>query len=143
MTKVNGFNDSPKSFDGSRSIAWFAIYAAIGLTISFIIPFPLSLLFSFGIVMLLQTYRVGFTKKRFQSTTTTNTTTTIPISKTPNTRMSKWSLRRLIESISPKLFDDPYEYFGYQPLRLCCMDCGKEHRKRSCPSCGSMAVRIG
>ncbi len=82
MTNVNGFNDSPKSFDGTSPISRFAIYAAIGLIISFVIPFPLSLLFCFGIVILLQTYRIGFTKKRFQSTTTTNTTTAIPISKT-------------------------------------------------------------
>ncbi len=141
MAKINEYNDSPKSFDGS-SITWFAIYAAIGLIVSLAIPFPLSLLFCFGIVMLLQAHRIEFSKQGFHSTTNTIITPTMPMPRNPDSKTSKWPFRRLFNSFYTRLFDDPYGYVGYRPLRLYCMKCGKEHRRRSCPSCGSMAVRM-
>ncbi len=40
-------------------------------------------------------------------------------------------------------YRNPYTDLGEQKLRTLCMNCGKEHRKRVCPVCGSMAVRLG
>jgi hypothetical protein len=34
-------------------------------------------------------------------------------------------------------------HYYYPPLRFYCMNCGKEHKERVCPKCGSKAVRVG
>jgi len=44
MTKIGNNNNNLSNFNKS-AIAWFIIYIAIGLTISFIVPFPLSMIF--------------------------------------------------------------------------------------------------
>ena len=53
MAKIDENNNLRNNFDKS-SIAWFAIYIAIGLAISFAMPFPLSLLLYLGVFLLLQ-----------------------------------------------------------------------------------------
>lgn len=58
-----------------------------------------------------------------------------------NNKNSGSGIRGIFNSLS--LYNDPSAIFGYNPLKFYCMDCGKEHRKRICPKCGSMAVRVG
>jgi anaerobic ribonucleoside-triphosphate reductase len=41
------------------------------------------------------------------------------------------------------IYNDHTDVFGYNPPKFYCRSCGKEHRKRICPKCGSMAVRVG
>ncbi len=51
---------------------------------------------------------------------------------------------KFLNSISNILFNDNlYSQFGPQPLKFVCMNCGKEHNERTCPVCGSNAVRLG
>jgi rubrerythrin len=50
-------------------------------------------------------------------------------------------IRGMFNSLSLSLIDDPRTIFEYNLLKFYCMYCGKEHKKRKCPSCGSMAVR--
>ena len=131
MAKIDGNNNLNDNFDKS-SIAWFAIYIAIGLAISFAMPFPLSLLLYLGVFLLLQKYRLESIEKRRSSDT---------LSKTNNNPKEKGLFNGILNSISDTLYADPYGSFGYRHLRFCCMNCGREHKKRSCPACGSMAVR--
>lgn len=44
-------------------------------------------------------------------------------------------------SLSASVYADPYTALGYRQVNFYCMDCGKEHKDRKCPNCGSMAVR--
>ncbi len=131
MAKIDENNNLKNNFDKS-SIAWFAIYIAIGLAISFAVPFPLSLLLYFGVFLLLQKYRLESIERRRSSDT---------LSKTNSNPKDRGLFDGIINSISNTLYGDPYGSFGYRPLRFCCTNCGREHKKRSCPVCGSMAVR--
>jgi hypothetical protein len=36
----------------------------------------------------------------------------------------------------------PISFAVYNPLKFHCMMCGKEHKERACPRCGSTAVTI-
>ena len=65
MTKIGNNNNNNLSNFNKSAIAWFIIYIAIGLTISFIVPFPLSLIFYIGIYLLLQTHRIKSIQKRY------------------------------------------------------------------------------
>jgi hypothetical protein len=132
MTKIDE-NNNLNNYNRS-SIAWFIIYIAIGLAISFIIPFPLSLLVYLGIFFMLQSYRINKIQKEYYLSKTSNNN---------NNYTKSNRINRFIKSISNTLYSNLYELAGSQPLRFYCMNCGKEHNKRSCPDCGSMAVRLG
>ncbi|VFJ13546.1 hypothetical protein [Candidatus Nitrosocosmicus franklandus] len=110
---------------------WFAIYIAIGLILSFTIPFPISLLVYIAIILILQTYRI----KKLQHYYLTSTSD----SSTRNTKNK--GLRGFIHSISNSLFNDPYS-LGSEPLRFVCMNCRTQHNERRCPNCGSGAVKL-
>ena len=131
MAKIDENNNLKNNFDKS-SIAWFAIYIAIGLAISFAVSFPYSLILYLGIFLLLQKYRLESIERRRNSDT---------LSKTNSNPKDRGPFNGILNSISNTLYGDPYGSFGYRPLRFCCMNCGREHKKRSCPACGSKAVR--
>jgi hypothetical protein len=40
-------------------------------------------------------------------------------------------IRRMFNSLSLLLYDDPRAVFGYNPLKFYCMWCGKEHKKEN------------
>ena len=52
-------------------------------------------------------------------------------------------MKGIFNTLSLSLYDDPRVIFGHTQVKFYCMCCGKEHKKRKCPSCGSMAVRAG
>jgi hypothetical protein len=52
-------------------------------------------------------------------------------------------IRGMFNSLFLSLYGDPRAIFGHNPLRFYCKCCGKEHKKRKCPGCGSMAVIVG
>ena len=96
---------------------------AIGLALSLILPFPISLgvlilaLFLLNLVrteIALRKEGMGGIKGLYKSS------------------LSSLGFRR---SISSSL--------GYAPLKFYCMNCGNEHREVGCPKCGSKAVRAG
>jgi hypothetical protein len=68
-----------------------------------------------------------------------------------NTRNGKRKIRDEIKRFfNPLSSYIKYPYttglFGYYnafPLRFYCMNCGREHKERACPRCGSKAVRVG
>ena len=107
---------------------WLIAYTGIGLAISFVVPFPLS----FGIALLvffaLNTVRTHIALKRQG----------IP-----------GGLKDLYKSMTSSFAGSwNNAIFGgagirYSPIKFYCMNCGYEHRKDSCPKCGSKAVRVG
>lgn len=133
MTKI-GKNNNLGNFNGS-SIVWFVIYIGIALTISFIVPFPLSLIVYIGIYLFLQTYRIRSIQNRSYHTADLNRTDKESKDKDPN---------KFFNSLSNTLFgDNKFSQYGPQPIKFICMNCGKEHSDRACPVCGSTAVRLG
>jgi hypothetical protein len=135
MAKI-GKNDNLSNFNWS-AIAWFVIYITIGIAISFIVPFPLSLIVYIGIYLLLQTYRVKSVQKRYFFSETNSY-------KGNNKTKDKRNPNKFFNSLSNTLFGDKqFTQNDSQSLKLICMSCGKEHKDRACPSCGSTAVRLG
>jgi hypothetical protein len=134
MTKIEKYNNLG-NFNKS-SIIWFVIYIGTALAISFIIPFPLSLVFYLGIYLFLQSYRMESIQKRFYSS--------VGLNKNIKNKTKKKSPNKFLNSLSNILFNDNlYSQFDPQPLKFICMTCGKEHNQRTCPKCGSNAVRLG
>jgi hypothetical protein len=133
MTKL-GKNNNVGNFNRS-SIVWLVIYIGIALAISITVPFPMSFILYIGIYLLLQNYRIKSIEKRYYYPSTLDKGD----NKTKNKRSYKF-----FKSISNTLFgDNLYSQFESQPLKFICMNCGKEHSGRSCPLCGSSAVRLG
>ena len=134
MTKIEKYNNLGNF--NRPSIIWFVIYIGIALAISFIIPFPLSLVFYLGIYLFLQSYRMESIQKRFYIS--------VGLNKNIKNKTKKKSPNKFLNSISNILFNDHlYSQFGPRPLKLICMTCGKEHNQRTCPKCGSNSVRLG
>lgn len=137
MVKVFDNNGERNNFTLSDSvyILWLAICMIMGFGVYFIIPFPLSLVASLAIFLLMnitmKRYAISVMKKKYGYNN-------------DNAKTNKnGGLKGFFNSISASLYADPYNAFGYQPLKFYCMDCGKEHEERKCPVCGSMAVRVG
>ena len=125
--KLNNFYKSP--------IIWFAIYIGIALAITFIVPFPLSLIVYIGIYLFLQTYRIKLIQNNSYHPDEFNKTNRDKENKKQN---------KFFKSLPNSLFGDKRSSQNSpQPLKFICMNCGKVHSDRSCPVCGSTAVKLG
>lgn len=134
MTKIEKYNNLG-NFNRS-SFIWFVLYIGIALAISFIIPFPLSLVFYLGIYLFLQSYRMESIQKQFYNDKDLN--------KGNYETKNKGYLKKFFNSFSNILFNDNLNsQFGTQPLNFVCIICGNEHNERTCPKCGSNAVKLG
>lgn len=131
MLKGDENNKNSNSFDNIYTI-WFIAYMVLGFAVYFIIPFPISLLAGLGITLLMIVLLNAYTIKRFKLNGDKSYN---------NSNNSGSGIRDIFNSLS--LYNDPRAIFGYSPLKFYCMSCGNEHKKRKCPSCGSMAVRVG
>lgn len=132
MQKGDDSNDS--NFFDKRYTRWLTAYIVLGFAVYFIIPFPLSLLVSLGIILLMMILLNAHIMKKLKLDDNNSNN---------NSKNSGNGIRRMFNSLSLSLYDDPRSIFGYNPLKFYCMCCGKEHKTRKCPSCGSMAVRVG
>jgi hypothetical protein len=129
-----GKNNNLSNFNRS-SIVWFVIYIGIALAISFIVPFPLSLIVYIGVYLFLQSYRLKSIQNRLYLPSDMTKTGKEPKNKDQN---------KFLNSLSNSLFGDSnFSQFASPPLKFVCMNCGKEHSERICPVCGSTAVRLG
>ncbi len=125
-------NNKNSNFLDKTYTKWLVAYLVLGFAIYLIIPFQLSLLASLGITLLMIVLLNAHSMKKFK------------LDDNNSNNNSKNSGRKgIFNSLSLSLYDDPRAIFGYNTLKFYCMDCGKEHRKRICPKCGSMAVRVG
>lgn len=93
---------------------WLGIYMGIGLAISFVLPFPISLLTMFVSIIGIDYLRARYIMKKMGIT----------------------NIRQMFGSFSaPQTRDEELKYY--------CMSCGTEHREASCPKCGSKMTRVG
>jgi hypothetical protein len=105
---------------------WFIGYMGIGLAISFVVPFPISL------VMALLVY-FGLNAVRMH----------IALKKQGIPGGIKGLYKSMTSSLSGSWNNNNAGGIGYSPIKFYCMDCGHEHKESACPKCGSKAVRIG
>jgi hypothetical protein len=93
---------------------WLGIYMGVGLAISFVLPFPISLLTMFVSIIGIDYLRARYIMKKMGIT----------------------NIRQMFGSFSaPQTRDEALKYY--------CMSCGTEHRETSCPKCGSKMTRVG
>ena len=92
---------------------WFAISIGISLTISMLVPFPISLVTIIGVFILLNFYM----RKRMMS------------------RMGRGGGGGMFGSMS--------SMFGDSSLKYYCISCRTKHREAPCPKCGSKMKRVG
>ena len=127
--------DSSNNDNGNKQIQnnywiWLIAYMGIGLAISFIVPFPISLVIALLVFFLLNAVRMNIALKR---------------------QGMPGGLKDLYKSMSSSLggswnnsiFGGRGAGMGYSPIKFYCMNCGYEHRENTCPKCGSKAVRTG
>ncbi|HEY7079539.1 MAG TPA: hypothetical protein VH500_07555 [Nitrososphaeraceae archaeon] len=115
----NGSNNSHNDY--KYYIKWFLIYVGVGFVIASLIPFPASFIVYLIVFFLLNFIRTDLRLRRSGT---------------------KDGIRGLYRSLSSgygsnNVPENPYN----NPIKFLCMNCGNEHKERSCPSCGSTAVR--
>jgi hypothetical protein len=105
---------------------WFIAYMGIGLAISFVVPFPLSLGIALLVFFALNAARMHIALKR---------------------QGMPGGLKDVYKSMTSSLGgswnNSVGKGMGYSPIKFYCMNCGNEHKEYSCPKCGSKAVRTG
>jgi hypothetical protein len=98
----------------------------IGLAISFIVPFPISIVMALLVFLALNAVRMHIALKR---------------------QVMPGGIKDLYKSMSSSLGrgwnNSSSTGMGYAPIKFYCMNCGNEHKEYSCPKCGSKAVRTG
>ena len=105
---------------------WFIAYMGIGSAISFVVPFPISL------VMVLLVY-FGLNAVRMH----------IVLKRQGMPGGIKGLYKSMTSSLSGSWNNNNAGGIGYSPIKFYCMNCGHEHKESACPKCGSKAVRIG
>jgi hypothetical protein len=106
---------------------WFIGYMGIGLAISFVVPFPISLIMALLVYFGLNAVRMHIVLKR---------------------QGMPGGIKGLYKSMTSSLSgswnnNNAGAGMGYSPIKYYCMNCGYEHKESACPKCGSKAVRIG
>ncbi|MFL6327139.1 MAG: hypothetical protein ACJ71I_06655 [Nitrososphaeraceae archaeon] len=96
----------------------------IGLAISFIVPFPISIVMAFLVFILLNTVRMHIALKR---------------------QGMLGGLKDLYKSMSSSLGGsrNNSDGMGYSPIKFYCMNCEFEHKENTRPKRGSKAVKVG
>ncbi|MFL6453499.1 MAG: hypothetical protein ACJ71L_05805 [Nitrososphaeraceae archaeon] len=96
----------------------------IGLAISFIVPFPISIVMALLVFILLKTVRMHIALKR---------------------QGMLGGLKDLYKSMSSSLGGSRNNSggMGYSSTKFYCMNCEFEHKENTCPKCGSKAVKVG
>jgi hypothetical protein len=97
-----------------QQLTWMSVSIAISLTISMLLPFPLSLVVIIGTFLLLNFYL--------------------------RSRMMKSNGigMGIFGTMTPTLSS-----LGQSSLNYYCMSCGTKHKKDACPKCGSKMKRAG
>jgi hypothetical protein len=129
MTNNNGDNNnnnSNRQHIQTNYWVWLAAYLVIGLAISFVVPFPLSLGIALLVFFLLNAARMHIALKR---------------------QGMPGGIKDMYKSMSSSLSGSGWNNnsggMGYSPIKFQCMNCSYEHRENACPKCGSKAVRAG
>jgi hypothetical protein len=125
MSNNNVDSNKNNPFQNNNYLIWLLVYMGIGLAISFIIPFPISLgvlLLAFVLINVIRTDR-ALRKQGIDG------------------------IKGLYKSMSPSFANRSNGLdaggLGYTAIKFYCMNCGHEHRNDACPKCGSKAVKVG
>ena len=105
---------------------WFIAYMGIGLAISFVVPFPISLVMALLVYFGLNAVRMHIVLKRQGM---------------PGG--IKGLYKSMTSSLSGSWNNNNTGGIGYSPIKFYYMNCGHEHKESACPKCGSKAVRMG
>jgi hypothetical protein len=105
-------------------LKWLAIYIGLGFVVSLVLPFPISFAVYIIIFLILNIIRTDLSLRKSGV---------------------KDGIRGLYRSISSEFRSSGMSESIYNdnPIKFSCMNCGKEHKERKCPGCGSTAVRAG
>jgi hypothetical protein len=135
MRYIDRSNDDNKNNKNkqiqSNSWIWLIAYMAIGLAISFVVPFPISFVVALFVFFLLNAVMMHIALKR---------------------QGVVGGIKELYKSVSTSFGGDSRNNNGgafggdslvYSPIKFYCMNCGYEHRENACQKCGSKAVRLG
>lgn len=108
---------------------WFIAYMIIGLAVSFLVPFPISLIMVLLVYFAVNSVRMHIVLKK---------------------QGMPGGIKDLYKSTRSSLGDSWNNNMfgggggiGYSPIKYYCMNCGYEHKENACPKCGSKAVRAG
>jgi hypothetical protein len=113
---MNANNNGNKQFLLNQ-IVRLGIFLGISLTISVLVPFPISLVAIIGVFSLLN---LLYMRRRMVK------------------RMGmgmRGGISGSTSSSSSSMFGDTLKYY--------CMSCGTQHKQASCPKCGSKMKRVG
>lgn len=124
MNNNNVDNNKNNPIQNSNYLTWMLVYVGIGLAVSFILPFPISLGALFLVLILLNIYRTDLALRK-------------------QGRGGIKGLFKSMSSVAKQSSGLGAEGFGYNPIKFYCMNCGYEHRNYVCPKCGSKAVKVG
>jgi hypothetical protein len=152
MNRIDDYHNPRHAERANYLIAWLILCLGVSMTISLLLPFPLSLLVSISILLLMDLFIARNAMRRYSTLRNSSlwNTTSDNYDVNKNTYNGKRKIRDGIKKFFNSLssyadYPDPTALFGYHtpPVRFYCMSCGKEHRKRVCPNCGSKAVKVG
>jgi len=124
MNNDNIGNSKNNLFHNHNYLIWLLIYMGIGLSISFIVPFPLSFGVLLLVLFLLNVYRTDLALRRRGIGGIKGLYKSMSSSANPTNGRNETGLE-------------------YTPLKFYFMNCSYEHRDNSCPKCGSKALKIG
>jgi hypothetical protein len=96
-----------------NQLVWIGISFGISITISMLVPFPISLVAIFGVFIILNMY------------------------------MRRIMIRRMGGMGGGATFGSMFGSNQNSSLKYYCMNCGTEHRQIACPKCGSKMKRVG
>ena len=103
--------------------AWLLIYLSIATLLSLVLPFLMALAVLVIVVLSLNIF-----------------ITEITLRKSGIGGIKGW-YKSLVSSELGHRWDTRRNSYTYNRLKFYCMNCGYEHRKISCPKCGSKAVK--
>jgi hypothetical protein len=96
-----------------QQLKWMAIYVAIALAISFIVPFPFSFIAIMGTILFVSYY------------------------------VRRRQFGRIGLSGPFSMFGGGNQSSSNSSLNYYCMNCGTRHNQSACPKCGSKMKRVG
>ena len=118
---MNNIRRKKMSFNNNKQflinqIMWLGISLGISIAISLLLPFPISLVTTIGVFILISFY----VRKR-----------TMQRAGMGGGRVGMFG------SMSPS------SMFGDSSLKYYCMSCGTQHKQAACPKCGSKMKKVG
>lgn len=97
-----------------NQLVWIGISFGISITISMLVPFPISLVAIFGVFIMLNVY------------------------------MRRIMIKRMGGQGVGAMFGSTFgSSQNSSSLKYYCMNCGTQHRQIACPNCGSKMKRVG